>query len=152
MLGGAIKRPSTDESVIVRHTEEVTVDADGKVPAPKDHITGIMMKPKASEAHPIKLINLTKGYRTQITSGEMAEKNEITFKNPKAGIAAAGEAPAVGDKIRIFWEEELKGAEGETETAVEVTISPDTFPGTLTYTIGLHDGVMSNEFGELLET
>ena len=31
--------------------------------------------------------------------------------------------------IRIFWEEVLENNEGQ-ETAVEVTISPDTFPGT----------------------
>lgn len=129
MLGGAIKRVTSEESIVVRHTEEVTVDADGKVPAPKDHVTGIEMYPAASTTHPIKLINLTKGYRTQITSGTMAKLNEVTFKNPAAGIAAAGEAPAIGDKIRIFWDE-IVDASNTKEDAVEVTISPDTFPGT----------------------
>ena len=38
-------------------------------------------------------------------------------------------ASAKGDHIRIFWEEVLQNNEGN-ETAIEVTISPDTFPGT----------------------
>ena len=130
MLGGAIKRPAADDAVIVHHTEEVTVDENGKVPAPKDHITGIVMYPAASTAHPIKLINLTKGYRTQITEGTMAALNDVVFKNPKAGLSSAGEAPEANDKIRIFWDEVITGAQNETEDAVEVTISPDTFPGT----------------------
>ena len=130
MLGGAIKKaPTTAEPIVVRHTEEVTALAGGVVPNPKDHLTDIDLYPAASADHPIKLINLTKGYRTQITEGTMAAKNNILFKNPKAGIAAAGEAPAKGDVIRIFWEEVLDGVD-DTESAVEITISPDTFPGT----------------------
>ncbi len=130
MLGGSIKRPAANDAVVVHHTEEVTVDANGKVPAPKDHVTGIQMFPAAVTGHPIKLINLTKGYRTQITEGTMAALNDVIFKNPKAGIASAGEAPAAGDKIRIFWDEVITGGENDVEDAVEVTISPDTFPGT----------------------
>ena len=132
MMGGAIKRTSDDEgaaTIVVHHTEEVEVDTDGKVPAPKDHITGITMYPAAVTGHPIKLINLTKGYRTQITEGTMADKNVVTFKNPAAGLDSKGEAPAAGDKIRIFWDV-IVDAETESEDAVEVTISPDTFPGT----------------------
>ena len=139
MMGGAIKRTSDDNGeaeIVVHHTEEVeavagTGDNAAKVfvPAPKDHITGITMHPQAVTGHPIKLINLTKGYRTQITSGTMSDTNVVIFKNPAAGIASAGEAPAVGDKIRIFWDEIIKSTT-ETEDAVEVTISPDTFPGT----------------------
>ena len=34
-----------------------------------------------------------------------------------------------GDHVRIFWEEEVT-SESAAETAIEVTISPDTFPGT----------------------
>lgn len=141
MLGGAIKRPATNDAVIVHHTEEVTVDADGRIPAPKDHITGKKFDGVegpaivASAAHPIKLINLgggansaSAGTRTQITSGTIAALNTVKFTNPEAGISEV--PPVAGDKIRIFWEEELKGASGELEDAVEVTISPDTFPGT----------------------
>ena len=146
MMGGAVKKAaSKTDPIIVRHSEEVTAISIANpdyteggtapativvVPNPKDHLTGVDLWPKASADHPIKLINLTKGYRTQINAGEMTERNKITFKNPKAGIAQAGELPSNGDIIRIFWEEVLEGAQDETESAVEITISPDTFPGT----------------------
>lgn len=134
MLGGAIKRTaSANAPTIVRHTEEVVVGSDGKVPAPVDHITKVTMYPKADENHPIRLINLgggndsqSAGTRTQITAGTMGDKNDITFSNPAAGISEV--APKYGDHIRIFWEEVLVGDTSEKETAVEVTISPDTFP------------------------
>ena len=146
MLGGAIRKPAADSGneVIVRHTEEVVVDSSGKVPAPTDHLTGTTLLPKATYGHPIRLINLggganstTAGARTQIvveSAGDSAKVmtktgNTIEFKNPKAGVNSLT-APTPGDHIRIFWEEVLHGANDETETAVEVTISPDTFPGT----------------------
>ena len=134
MLGGAIKRPAGEDKIVVHHTEEVTVQENKVVPAPKDHISGEVMYPEAKANHPIKLINLTKGYRTQIEydsegTNKMTDKNLITFKNPKAGIGENGEQPDVGDKIRIFWDE-IVDAETTSEDAVEVTISPDTFPGT----------------------
>jgi len=145
MLGGAIKK-STDagKTVYVHHTEEVVVDSDGDVPAPKDHLTGVTLYPKAIKDHPIKLINLgggvdaqgnassTAGTRTQIVvtdeANAMVAKNTIKFKNPKAGVTTPT-APLPGDHIRIFWDEAVN-AEHATESAVEVTISPDTFPGT----------------------
>ena len=134
MLGGAIKKPTSNAPVVVRHTEEVVV-TNGKVPNPKDHLTGKDLFPKATEGHAIRLINLggganseTAGTRTQITEGTMGTENTITFTNAAAGIS--GIEPTNGDHIRIFWEEVLEGAANETETAVEVTISPDTFPGT----------------------
>ena len=132
MLGGAIKTPEANKPVIVRHTAEVVVDASGKVPNPK--VGGVDLFPKASAAHPIKLINLgggvdseTAGTRTQLTSGTMGASNTITFNNPAAGISS--KAPVQGDHIRIFWEEEVT-PDHDTHSAVEVTISPDTFPGT----------------------
>ena len=143
MLGGAIKAPKTaTEKVIVRHTEEVVVDSSGKVPAPKDHLTGTTLYPKASYGHPIRLINLgggtnstTAGARTQIAVTEvggadqtMGALNTIKFKNPAAGIDALTD-PTPGDHIRIFWEDVVDGTTAN-ESAVEVTISPDTFPGT----------------------
>jgi len=146
MLGGAIHKPAANEPVIVRHTEEVVVTEDGKVPAPKDHLTNKQLHPKATLGHPIRLINLggglsstSAGTRTQIVvappaEGETAQTitmsatgNTITFSNDAAGISEV--APAVGDHIRIFWEEVLDGVD-DTESAIEVTISPSTFPGT----------------------
>ena len=132
MLGGAIKTPEANKPVIVRHTDEVVVDSTGKVPAPV--VGGVTLYPKATAAHPIKLINLgggadseTAGTRTQLTSGTMGALNTITFNNAAAGIS--NKAPVQGDHIRIFWEEEVT-PDHATHSAVEVTISPDTFPGT----------------------
>ena len=133
MLGGAIKKPSATDKVLVRHTAEVVVETDGKVPAPK--IEGNYVTITASTDHPIKLINLgggndsdSAGTRTQITAGTMeGAENTLTFSNTKAGINAV--APKKGDHIRIFWEEEVTG-DANADAAVEVTISPDTFPGT----------------------
>ena len=138
MLGGAIKRTvSETEPIIVRHTEEVVLGVGGKMPKVTDHLTGIEMHPKATYGHPIRLINLTEGTRTQLEPAsaeaaaiEIGKDSVITFKNPKmidgVGNSKAGVA---GDHVRIFWEEILDG-ENDSETAVEVTISPDTFPGT----------------------
>jgi len=138
MLGGAIKRTiSETEPIIVRHTEEVVLGTGGKMPKVTDHLTGIEMHPKATYGHPIRLINLTEGTRTQLEPAsaeaaaiEIGKDSVITFKNPKmidgVGNSKAGVA---GDHVRIFWEEILDG-ENDSETAVEVTISPDTFPGT----------------------
>ena len=143
MLGGAIKKPKTaNDKVIVRHNEEVVVDSSGKVPAPKDHLTGKVLYPKATYGHPIKLMNLggginstTAGARTQIVVADVggAEKtmgalNTIKFKNPAAGIDTLTD-PTPGDHIRIFWEDIVTGTTAD-ESAIEVTISPDTFPGT----------------------
>jgi len=137
MLGGAIKRPSATDSVIVRHTEEVVCGANGVVPLPKDHLTGIELTPKATYGHPIRLINLTKGTRTQIVvASESAAaisldgEKAIQFKNPSMISGDDNtQLTEYGDHIRIFWEE-LVTSEAAAETGIEVTISPDTFPGT----------------------
>ena len=130
MLGGAIKKDATAlEPIIVRHTEEVVCGDNGIVPLPKDHLTGKQFAAiTASEDHPIRLINLTTGSRTQLTSGSLDGSHAINFKNPKL-IGDSPVASAKGDHIRIFWESVLQNQSG-AETAVEVTISPDTFPGT----------------------
>ena len=129
MLGGAIKKnPSASAPIIVRHTEEVVLGDNGQFPAVKDSYTGVTLTPAGSADHPIKLINLTNGSRTQLTSGTITEGVKVSFKNP----ALLGDEPvagAKGDHVRIFWEDVLTSNEGQ-ETAIEVTISPDTFPGT----------------------
>ena len=128
MLGGAIKRPAAQTPVIVRHSEEVVAEANGIVPQPKDHLDGITLTPVASVQHPIRVINLTQGVRTQLTSGSIDGTSAITFKNP-AALGETAKVSAAGDHIRLFWEEVITSDSG-TETAIEVTISPDTFPGT----------------------
>ena len=133
MLGGAIKKPKSDAPVVVRHTEEVVCGDAGVVPKPKDHLTGIELTPKATDGHPIRLINMTTGARTQLVYGNgtaptIDGTHAIQFKNPKM-IGAESVTSVKGDHIRIFWEEVLQNNDGQ-ETAIEVTISPDTFPGT----------------------
>ena len=136
MMGGAIHKPEANKPVVVRYTEEVVVKQEGKIPMPTDHITReAFARPiVASEQHPIRMINLggsknsnaSAGSRTQITSGTLTDGVAVTFNNPAMGVT--GLAPQVDDRIRIFWEEEI--TETDADYAVEVTISPDTFPGT----------------------
>ena len=151
MLGGAIKRPSATEPVIVKHTEQVIAGVGGKLPLPKDHLTDVTLVPKAWTGHPIRFINLgggvvpanetsSAGARTQITDNNgtavsMQSDIYLKFKNP----ALLGSDDLVnvheGDVIRIFWDEKIDDPDGvtltnATESAVEVTISPSTFPGT----------------------
>lgn len=136
MLGGAIKKPGgkRDEEVIVRHTEEVVCKAGGIVPLPQDHLTGIDMHPVAKFGHPIRLINLTTGARTQLVveTEEGEEKaidgnKAITFVNPS--LLEEDTVTKQGDHVRIFWDE-IVDKDNAQESAVEVTISPNTFPGT----------------------
>ena len=157
MLGGAIhKKGTSTRPIVVRHTAEVVAGEDGKFDAPAGYNTESVAAegntpavignvPTATAGHPIKLINLgggensaTAGTRTQIYVAEggdpislKATGNVMQFKNPQAGMSAASAStvPARGDHIRIFWEEVLDGTD-DPEEAVEVTISPDTFPGT----------------------
>lgn len=132
MLGGAIKRPTSTDAVWVQHTEEVEVKANGEVPLPKDHLTGVTYNAiTASATHPIRIINLTTGVRTQLVTGTYSDLSTIKFVNPAMQGNSDGVAAVVGDKLRIFWDEEVKSATA-TDAAVEVTISSSTFPGTLT--------------------
>ena len=129
MLGGAIKKPTQDAPVVVRHTEEVTCKANGVVPLPVDHLTGETFGAiTASALRPIRLINLTTGTRTQLTEYTLDGTKPVKFKNPKL-IDGEPVQSQEDDRIRIFWEEVIQNNNGK-ETAVEVTISPDTFPGT----------------------
>ena len=128
MLGGAIKKPETTAPIIVRHTEEVVCGDGGVLPKPKDHLTGVELTPAASADHPIRLINLTQGTRTQLTAGSIDGTKAVSFVNPKMNESGAVTS-VKGDHIRIFWETVVENNSG-TETAIEVTISPDTFPGT----------------------
>lgn len=137
MMGGAIKRSGSSNTVWVRRTEEVIAGESGVIPLPKDHITKETLTPKAYPDHPIRFINYgggtgstVAGVRTQVTTttaaGEaMTDNAALKFKNDAMGISVAT-APANGDHIRIFWEEKTVA----DDAAIEVTISPNTFPGT----------------------
>lgn len=141
------------DQVIVHHTEEVIAKADGKIPVPQDHITkkfyngtenGLPLV-KATAGHPVRFINYgnprattqstTAGTRTQLvydpeaTSADYTLNNNdiLTFNNTAMGIS--NQVAAEGDHIRIFWDEVVSGS-ANADAAVEVTISPDTYPGT----------------------
>lgn len=130
MLGGAIHRGTSDKDLVtVRHTEEVVCGANGIVPKPVDHITDAEYTVVATTAAPVRVINLTTGARTQLTEGTIDGTKAITFINEAMGLAEDGVATKQGDRLRIFWTETYNKA-ADADKAVEVTISPDTFPGT----------------------
>lgn len=105
MLGGAVKKAGGSDKVTVHYSEQASVQTENTLPTFKDHITGEVVTPVA----PYRYINMTSGERGTVKSDE--------------GITAA-----VGDVIRVFWEEQKDGTSGKE--AVEITISPNTFPGT----------------------
>jgi len=130
MMGGAIHRGSSaKDQVIVRHTEEVVCTTNGVVPKPKDHLTGEEYTITATTTNPVKLINLTTGARTQLKTGEIDGTKSIKFINDAMQGTDVEVTTAAGDHIRIFWTEVFEST-ADTDKAVEVTISPDTFPGT----------------------
>jgi hypothetical protein len=138
MLGGAIHRGGSEkDKVVVHHSEEVVCGDNGVVPKPKDHITDEEYDITATTAAPVRVINLTTGVRTQLTSGTIDGKKVINFINEamlgKTGEAGKETAVSVatkkGDRLRIFWTDTYQEA-SDADKAVEVTISPDTFPGT----------------------
>jgi len=146
MLGGAIHRGTSEkDQVTVRHTEEVVCGPKGVVPKPTDHITDAEYTVVATTDAPVRVINLTTGARTQLTSGTIDGTNVINFVN-EAMLGTTTTTTGVGDnatttttpvsvptkqgdRLRIFWTETYNKA-ADAEKAVEVTISPDTFPGT----------------------
>ena len=146
MMGGAIKEAKSSDSVWVKRTAEVVAKANGVLPQPQDRFGG-PYTPVASAQHPIKVINLTKGTRSQITSnGSINGTTVLTMKNtliPGLGDYSTAKAVEEGDHIRIFWEEERKG--DHDAGAIEVTISPDVFPGT--YRV-VGDTFMRNQNGK----
>ena len=142
MLGGAIHRGSSEkDKVVVHHTEEVVCGAKGVVPRPTDHITDAEYTVVASTTSPVRVINLTTGARTQLTEGTIDGTKAITFVNEAMlGTTTTGEGDNAtttpvsvptkqNDRLRIFWTETYEKA-ADADKAVEVTISPDTFPGT----------------------
>lgn len=134
MMGGAIKRPDATTTVLVRHTAEIILGDGGALPqevvdsSTKTDYTWANVH--AYDKYPVRFINLTKGWRTQIydTTTTFEAGKIIKFKNPAAGVSA--EQPgAKDDRVRIFWTEQV-ATTGAGSDAIEITISPDTFPGT----------------------
>ena len=60
--------------------------------------------------------------------------------------------PAEGDRVRVFWTEEVDGQD-EAKSAVEITISPNTFPGAFEkrlWSTMLGNKIIANQSRELL--
>lgn len=123
MLGGKIKRPTTGKEVEVRYTAEVVAGEGGAISL--ENLQNPSTKSAyADEDKPqtaARFINMTQGYRGSITVENGAVKETKT--NDGSSVAAAG------DVIRLFWSVKKNGENGGNE-AVEITISPNTFPGT----------------------
>nr|DAG76132.1 MAG TPA: hypothetical protein [Caudoviricetes sp.]DAH93870.1 MAG TPA: hypothetical protein [Caudoviricetes sp.] len=109
MMGGQLKEPTTTAKVAVHLTEEGTVKTADTAPELKHHLTGTTLTLPAEYRY----MNLTTGTRGTV-GGDGEEAG--TFK------------AAVGDRVRFFWTEEVDGQD-EAKSAVEITISPNTFPG-----------------------
>lgn len=106
MMGGQLKEPTATAKVAVHLTEEGTVKTADTAPELKHHLTGTVLTLPAEYRY----MNLTTGVRGTVTG-------ESAFK------------AAEGDRVRFFWTEEVDGQD-EAKSAVEITISPNTFPGT----------------------
>ena len=112
MMGGAIKRSAAGKEVTVNLSEQGKLETNGVLPKLYDHLTHKEM----TVGDDYRWINMTKGTRGQFIKNP-AEDDDREFKTVE------GEA---GDIVRIFWTQKVS----QDDAAVEVTISPDTFPGT----------------------
>lgn len=102
MMGGQLIKPTESSTVTVHCSEQGTATKDGEMPTLYDHLNTTKVITLPSE---YRFINLSTGVRgTQDTVKEI--KNN--------------------DKIRVFWTEKVT----EESKAVEISISPSTFPGT----------------------
>lgn len=116
MLGGKIRKSTdADTTVKINLNEAVVIETENTLPKVINHLTG-----KEYETQPTvyKYINLTTGERGSVHPGNSSVDPVVEAETLKA---------KVGDNLRIFWTEEVTGAQSE---AAEIVISPDMFPGT----------------------
>ena len=100
MMGGAIRRSAANKKVVVNLSEQATLTTKDAVPVLRDHLDASVEYELPAK---YRWVNMTQG-----TRGQDAVKGEI------------------GDVVRFFWSVETT----EEDAAVEITISPNTFPGT----------------------
>lgn len=130
MLGGAIRRSATGTPTTVHLTEQAAVTVANTAPTLHDHLDTTVTYDLSDKAY--RYLNLTTGARGQV---------DPEAEEPTKLVAA------VGDIVRFFWEEEVTN----TDAAVEITISPNTFPGTLRYLSAPRGDKNAKQFSELLE-
>lgn len=142
MMGGALKIATATTTVTVDETDEkvqtsttLAVPSGLTVPTNTDATSGTIG---------YRWINMTNGTRGKyvftVPSGETT------------GTWHGAPTVAAGDRIRFFWTQNVTGT-GTTD-AIEITISPYTFPGTLSRKlVGSFAGSKKkqNQFSELLE-
>ena len=116
MMGGKLKTAASQSKVVIHHTEEAVVTEDNKAPKVFDHLT----EQELTLPGDYRYINLTTGVRDRVISSETAGKIE--------GLKAKTFAAKAGDHIRFFFDEERTGGEGKK--VIEISISPETYPGT----------------------
>lgn len=100
MMGGAIKRSAEAEKVVVNLSEQAAVTVENTLPVLRDHLDASVTYEAPTT---YRWINMTQGTRGQDSL-----------------------VAAVGDIVRIFWSVEVE----QEDAAIEITISPNTFPGT----------------------
>lgn len=129
MLGGKIKKLGANaagEEVTVHYTAEVKAGKDGVISF--DNLTNPSTKDKFESADKpageYRFINMTQGYRGMGTGTALTVWDEATGAYVAATVAE-------NDVIRLFWQvtKNQEPTDG-SNSAVEITISPDTFPGT----------------------
>lgn len=108
------------ESLYDGASNKTLKDGDGD-----EETAGVMGKLKTGSS--IRYINFTKGIRgeIEITDGGTG----ISIANLNTEIAKATDKFAANDEVRFFWIEVRSGANKTDPSAVEITISPNTFPG-----------------------
>lgn len=116
MLGGKIRKSTdTDTKVKVNLNEAVVVETENTLPKVINHLTS---EEYNTQPTTYRYINLTTGERGSVHPGDASAEPAVAGETLKA---------KEGDKLRIFWTEEVTGAQSE---AAEIVISPDVFPGT----------------------
>ena len=117
MLGAKLKEATTDNKVTVRMSADFrVVEEDGTKSLVCTKLDGNdkAIVPSIKANTNVRYIDRVHGTRGQATSVA-----EVLTKNT---------ALAANDHVMLFWEEERAGGEGNE--AVELVISPDTYPGT----------------------
>ena len=112
MMGGAIKRSAEKEEVTVSLTEQAAVTEANAVPVLRDHLDASVEY--SLDGKDYRWVNMTQGTRGYVYSGDDEEITSVPL------------VAAVGDIVRFFWTEKVT----QEDAAIEITISPNTFPGT----------------------
>ena len=133
MLGGKIKNPTNGVDKV-----EVHYTAEAKAKGGTISLANLINPSTKNKFHEkdlpdkeFRFINVTQGYRGTgtINSSIVTLASNETKPGDSDGTFVPAFTAADNDVIRLFWTVE-KSSSSEGNSAVEITISPDTFPGT----------------------